>query len=160
MTKSYTNAQLFNFIRNASTCMHATGIVGFVLMHNYKKIYAILEDYNDKRNEVIQKYGVPQDNGTYTIDNVDSLRKASLELHDYDIIKHDVDIIKVPEDRLVDSGLTTSEMMAISWMVESMPDDTIRSVLDLSEDPYYPDKDSKGDGTYDVTTPPTDDRFV
>lgn len=166
MIRPYTNAQLFEFINGAVSCMHATGVTGFVLMHNYKKIYNLLEDYNEIRNHIIMKYGSVNESGTYSIDDPDKLAAATIELADYDNLIQEVDIIKIPEYKLVDSGLTAKQMMAISWMLDQAPNDSIRHILGLTDSEFDnefdcdDDDDESDEGYhYDVKNPPKDDRF-
>lgn len=150
MIKTYTNLELFNLLQNSASCLNTPGIVGFVLSHNYNNIYAILEDYIENRNKIVEKYGEPTDDGFQITDN-EKLETASKELDDYDSLTHNIDIVMLPESRIANSNLSATQIMAISWMVSKSSNDDIRAALGIMEE----EKANEGEH-YDVTKPPKD----
>lgn len=160
MIKEYTNDQLLTYLKSTMTCLpYAKGITGFVLNHNYKEIFEKTKEYLDLRNTVIKKYGEVTDDGTYEIIDDEQLEKANAELADYGELKVSVDIIKIPEEKTVESNLTAAQLMSLSWMIKSNTADDIRSILcipDYDED----EEETKTADKYDPKEPVTDDRFV
>ena len=147
MIKTYTNLELFNLLQNSTSCLNTPGVVGFVLSHNYNNIYAILEDYIENRNKIVEKYGERTDDG-FQITDSKKMEIASKELDDYDSLTHDIDIVMVPESRIANANLSATQFMAISWMVTKSSNDDIRAALGIVEE-----KPDEGEH-YDVTKPP------
>ena len=159
MIKEYTNKELSLYMKSAFNCLpFATGITAFVLNHNYKEIYDKITPYIDKRNEIIQKYGEEQEDGSYAIITAENIEKADAELKDYDELKISMDIIKLPETKMADSGLTAAQMMSLSWMTMHSSAEDIRTMLCIKDDDDD-EEEEKSSGSYDVTKPPDDDRF-
>ena len=160
MVKEYTNDQLTNYLKSAISCLpYAKGITGFVLNHNYTEIFNKIKEYLDLRNVVIKKYGEEMEDGTYEIIDEEQLEKANKELADYGDLKVSVDIVKIPEEKTVESNLTAAQLMSLSWMVKSNSADDLRTILcipDFDEE----EEDKKTADRYDPKEPVTDDRFV
>lgn len=160
MIKEYTNDQLTTYLKSAMNCLpYAKGVTGFVLNHNYKEIFEKIKEYLDLRNIVIQKYGEMTDDGTYEITDEEQLQKADKELSDYGSLKVSVDIVKIPEEKTVESNLTAAQLMSLSWMIKSNTSDDLRTILcipDFDED----DAEEEVATKYDPRDPVTDDRFV
>ena len=160
MIKEYTNDQVTTYLKSAMNCLpYAKGVTGFVLNHNYKEIFEKIKEYLDLRNIVIQKYGEMTDDGTYEITDEEQLQKADKELSDYGSLKVSVDIVKIPEEKTVESNLTAAQLMSLSWMIKSNTSDDLRTILcipDFDED----DAEEEVATKYDPRDPVTDDRFV
>lgn len=156
MIKEYTNTELINYLNSASLCLrHAKGVTGFALKHNYQEIYTKVHPYLELRNQVIIKYGQLGEDGEYHIIDDEQLAKANEELKGYDELSMSVDIIKLPEDKTVDSNLTAAQLMALSWMIKPMSSDAIRSILGID------DEDANSAATkYDPRDPVDDPRFT
>lgn len=160
MIKEYTNDQLTTYLKSAMNCLpYAKGVTGFVLNHNYKEIFEKIKEYLDLRNTVIQKYGEEMEDGTYEIIDKENLEKANKELEDYGSLKISIDIVKIPEEKTVESNLTAAQLMSLSWMIKSNTSDDLRTILcipDFDED----DAEEEVATKYDPRDPVTDDRFV
>ena len=106
MIKEYTNDQLTTYLKSAMNCLpYAKGVTGFVLNHNYKEIFEKIKEYLDLRNTVIHKYGEEMEDGTYEVIDEKNLEKANKELEDYGSLKISIDIVKIPEEKTVESNL-------------------------------------------------------
>lgn len=161
MIKEYTNDELTRYLKASINCLaYAKGITGFVLNHNYKEIFEKIHDYLDLRNAVIKKYGEQQDDdGDYTITSDESLAKAEEELNSYANLKVSVDIIKIPEEKTIDSGLSGAQLMSLSWMIVDNSADDIRTILCIPD--YDAEKaEEENASSYDPRDPMTDPRFV
>lgn len=160
MIKEYTNDQLTTYLKSAMNCLpYAKGVTGFVLNHNYKEIFEKIKEYLDLRNTVIQKYGEMSEDGTYEIVDEERLEKANKELEDYGALKVSVDIVKIPEEKTVESNLTAAQLMSLSWMIKSNSADDLRTILcipDFDEE----ETENKSADRYDPKEPVTDERFV
>ena len=160
MIKEYTNDQLTTYLKSAMNCLpYAKGVTGFVLNHNYKEIFEKIKEYLDLRNTVIQKYGEEMEDGTYEIIDKENLEKANKELEDYGSLKISIDIVKIPEEKTVESNLTAAQLMSLSWMIKSNTSDDLRTILCI---PDFDEDDAEEEVTtkYDPRDPVTDDRFV
>ena len=158
MIKEYTNKELSLYMKSAFNCLpFATGITAFVLNHNYKEIYDKVSPYMDIRNELIQKYGELQEDGSYNIEDPEKLEEANEKLASYAELKLTVDIVKLPEDRMSDSNLTAGQLMSLSWMIVPSTGNDIRMALGLPIEEET--KDEEDPEEYDVKNPPADDRF-
>ena len=160
MIKEYTNDQLTTYLKSAMNCLpYAKGVTGFVLNHNYKEIFEKIKEYLDLRNTVIQKYGEEMEDGTYEIIDKEHLEKANKELEDYGSLKISIDIVKIPEEKTVESNLTAAQLMSLSWMIKSNTSDDLRTILCI---PDFDEDDAEEEVTtkYDPRDPVTDDRFV
>lgn len=158
MLKEYTNDTLLQYLQTMVPVIHrARGVTAFVLNHNYKEIYDKVSPYMDIRNELIQKYGELQEDGSYNIEDPEKLEEANETLASYAELKLTVDIVKLPEDRMSDSNLTAGQLMSLSWMIVPSTGNDIRMALGLpiEEEP----KDEEDPEEYDVKNPPADDRF-
>ena len=77
----------------------------------------------------MKKYGEEREDGTYEIIEEEQLDKANKELADYGDLKVSVDIVKIPEEKTVESNLTAAQLMSLSWMVKSNSADDLRTIL-------------------------------
>lgn len=159
MIKEYTNTELINYLNSASLCLRqAKGVTGFVLKHNYQAIYTKIQPYMELRNQVIMKYGELAEDGEYHIIDEEQLAKANAELKDYDDLTMSVDIIKLPEEKTVDSNLTAAQLMALTWMIKSNDADTIRAILGIEDEDE--EDTSTTANSYDPREPVDDPRFT
>lgn len=163
MIKEYTNDQLLGYMQDLIVVSpYATGVTAFVIHHNFKEISSKIQEYLDIRNSIIEKYGEPNPAiGGYTIVDEDKLEEANNELSPYADLKVSVDIIKLPESKVVDSNLTSGQLNKIEWMITRSSAADIRSVLgiiDVDEEDAKLEEES--DNSYDPKSPITDDRFV
>ena len=160
MIKEYSNNELTRYLRSAVNCLsNAKGVTGFVLNHNYKEIFGKIQPYLELRNNVIAKYGEQQEDGEFIIVDEEQQAKANKELADYGELKVSVDIVKIPEEKTIESGLTAAQLMSLTWMIKDNSADDIRSMLCI-EDFDADDSDNETANTYDPKGPVTDDRFV
>ena len=158
MLKEYTNDTLLQYLQTMVPVIHrARGVTAFVLNHNYKEIYDKVSPYMDIRNELIQKYGELQEDGSYNIEDPEKLEEANEKLASYAELKLTVDIVKLPEDRMGDSNLTAGQLTSLSWMIVPSTGNDIRMALGLPIEEEL--KDEEDPEEYDVKNPPADDRF-
>lgn len=156
--KEYSNDTLTQYLKSAVACLqNASGITGFVLNHNYTTIFEKVKPYLNVRNEIIEKYGEEADDGSFIIVDDEKLEQANKELQDYADLKISVDIVKIPEEKTLESGLTSAQLMSLSWMIKSNSSDDLRTLLCI---PDYDAEEEETADSYDPKEPVTDDRFV
>lgn len=159
----YTADTLFSYLKTAMPCVsQSKGLTAFVLAHNYKTIYNTLEDYINLRNKIVMEYGERGEDGEYYITDEEKLEKANKELDDYAHIEYEVDIIKIPEIKAIDSGLSASQLMSLNWMIKPSSADDIRSILGLDESDSTLEAEPSEEKPhhYDPKEPIDDDRFL
>lgn len=158
MIKEYSNSELTHYLSSAINCLNAAkGVTGFVLNHNYKEIFSKVQPYLELRNGVIAKYGEQDEDGEFIIVDEEQREKANKELADYAELKVSVDIVKIPEEKTMDSNLTAAQLMSLTWMIKPMSSDAIRSILGIDDE----EEDAKPAATkYDPRDPVDDPRFT
>lgn len=163
MIKEYTNDQLFGYMQDLiAVSTSVSGVTSFVVHHNYKEIINKISEYIDLRNSIIEKYGEPNEVGGYSIVDNEKMDLANKELDDYGSLKVSVDIIKLPESKMIDSNLTPAQLNRISWMITRSSAADIREALGIidvdKEDADF--DESQSAEKYDPKNPVDDDRFV
>lgn len=144
----YTYAQLDAWMSNLAACTNATGKVGFAIARNYRRIRDAIQEYIDKKDEIIVKYGEMQSNGSYIITDADKLKDAEAELNEYSSIKVECDFVKIPDEAFENTDLTAAQMLALEFMME----DTT-PVKETSNEPTKPVENA------DLLKPIDPDRF-
>ena len=94
-----------------------TGMLGFAIAKNRRMLANELVEYDQKRNELIQKYGehVDGNNFTFTPENAKQFYE---EMAQYDNIEIEFEPMQVSEDVFCGGGLTSDQMYALMWMVK------------------------------------------
>lgn len=159
MTKSYTMKEITTMYETGEPLLPAsTGVLEFVLHHNLETIEPIVDEFLEKKQEIIDKYATVDENG-HKVMTDENVTKANAELKPYLDIKYDLDIIVVPEVKLLNCGLKAVEMRNIKWMIERSTADDIRSMLGIV-DKEAEEAAKKEASKYDPSEPVDDDRFV
>ena len=111
-----TNDIIFDSV-NILSGVCETGKLGYACARNLRKLRDAGKEFNDKRDELIMQYGIPQEDGSYTIpaEKIEELNKA---IREYADIEHEVDVMRVSEDIFCNGNLDTQTMYALDWMVE------------------------------------------
>lgn len=93
--------------------------INFYLQRNKSALVSLAQDIEKTRMEIIQNYGVLNEDGTaYDIPN-DKIAEATKELEDLFNLEQEIHIYKVNIDSLSDDlTLTTAQMEAIMFMID------------------------------------------
>lgn len=104
--------------------------ISFIIAKNKKNMETILEIYNEKRMDLIEKYAVKDDKGEIVIDHngnakIDDLKSFTNELEELWSIEQDVnieyiifqDLEKCDTDKKFDS-LSPLDISQIQWMIQ------------------------------------------
>lgn len=94
-----------------------TGKLGYACARNLRKLMDGCREYIQVRDQLLQKYGTPDDKGHYTFDK-ENAAAFSREIVEYAYIDHDVDVMQVDEETFCSGSLTTKEMFTLNWMVK------------------------------------------
>ena len=111
-----TNEQMFNSLVILSK-LEETGMLGFAIARNRKKLTEECKEYAEKRDELLKKYGTDVGNGQYQLTN-DMAADFAEELMPYAELEFDVSVMTVSQDVFCSGSLTSSQMFALDWMVE------------------------------------------
>lgn len=95
------------------------GKLAYAVSKNMRKISNELIEFENIRNELIQKYGEKNDEGTFFIKSgSDAYEKFLNEISNYTDIEHEVDIFLIEPDCLYTSNLNANEMLQLDFMIE------------------------------------------
>lgn len=111
-----TNEQMFNSLVILSK-LEETGMLGFAIARNRKKLTEECKEYAEKRDELLRKFGTDAGNGQFSLTN-DKAADFHEELRPYAELEFDVAVMTVSPDVFCSGSLTSSQMFALDWMVE------------------------------------------
>lgn len=111
-----TNAQMFDSLLVLNQ-VEETGVLGFAIAQNRRKLAEELKEYAQKRDELLREYGTDEGDGRFTI-TPDKVPAFSAALRPYAEMTTDVAVRQVPEEVFCSGSLTSSQMMTIDWMVK------------------------------------------
>ena len=103
--------QLSNYLDAiASKC---TGKLGYYVAKNLRLLKNELVEYNDKRNELIRKYGTQNGDNIVIENGSEAYFNFMKELKEYDSIESGVNLIKFDSSLLENSTLDAREQMVM-----------------------------------------------
>jgi hypothetical protein len=111
-----TNAQIFDSLLVLNQA-EETGVLGFAIAQNRRKLGEELKEYAAKRDELLKEYGKDEGGGKFRLDT-DAIPAFSAALRPYAEMTADVNVRQVSEEVFCSGKLTSSQMYALSWMVE------------------------------------------
>lgn len=97
--------------------LEETGMLGYAIARNRQKLTAEVIDYSKKRDELLKEYGTDIGNGKYQLMPENAARFFE-ELRPYSELTVDVAVMRVSPEVFYGGNLTSSQMYALSWMVE------------------------------------------
>lgn len=111
------NAQMFDSIPALMAAKDETGLLGYALAVNLRRISSELGEYEEQRNQLLQKYGKEESPGNYALSS-EALAGFRAELEPLAGIEADVQIIQVAPEVFYGGNLTSSQMFALAYMVK------------------------------------------
>ena len=131
MKKEYTVNQIvtINEVLNKIANAGLTGKIAYLAYRNLSRTTKIAEDYNNVRNELIQKYGEedPEVEGQIVVKNgSENYKKFVDELVDILNEKEEVDLYQISEeyiDQLADADLSVSDFVIIDSYLVLRPEE-------------------------------------
>lgn len=113
-----TNAQMFDSLQILSQA-EETGVLGFAIAQNRRKLAEEVKEYADKRDELLAKHGTDQGDGKYTL-TAEAVAAFSADLRPYAELTADVSVRQVSEEVFCSGSLTSSQMLVLEWMVKEV----------------------------------------
>lgn len=117
MRKMYTNGTAFNMLMALDSASNEVGQLGFAIAKNRRKIKTELEEYIERRNDIIIKYTTRDDEGKPLITDTNAAL-ANQELEPYSNMECALDIAQVTEDVFCGGALTAQQMFELDFMVK------------------------------------------
>lgn len=112
----YTTAlDLSKNVANAN--LHLPVKVNFYLQKNVSAIVSMAEEIEKARNEIFQKYGTADDEGTYQFAN-EVIDEVNHELGDLFSLEQEVPIYEIALDDFGNTELDSNQVRAISYMIK------------------------------------------
>ena len=93
-----------------------TGKLGYACAKNRRKIADEIKEYMDKRDELLDKYGKQNANGSYNLTDK-NLQKYLDELAPYSEMECDVNLMTVEPDEFYGGNLNSQDMFILDWMI-------------------------------------------
>lgn len=94
-----------------------TGMLGFAIAKNMRKLANELIEYDSKRNELIKKYGTQTEGDRYQF-TADGSKRFYEEMKPFDELEIEFEPMTVTEDVFVCGNLTSDQMYSLIWMVK------------------------------------------
>lgn len=128
-----TAEELATMISSINSCANAVGATGMAILHNYRQIYPVIQDYIALRNSTIKMYAGGSDsddpNKAYTVTDPDVVKRIKDTVKPYAEIKYSIAIATVPEICIMDSGLSVIQCKLIDWMIDHSDTESVMSYL-------------------------------
>ena len=110
-----TNAKMFDSLLVLNQA-EEKGVLGFAIAQNRRKLAEELKEYAAKRDELLKEYGTDEGDGKYRIP-VENVQAFSAALRPFAEMTADVAVRQVSEADFCSGNLTSSQMLALDWMV-------------------------------------------
>ena len=94
-----------------------TGMLGYAISVNRRKITAEVKEYVDKRDELLRKHGTDQGNGQFSL-TPDAAVAFFKELEPYGNVTAEIDLMQVTPEVFCGGKLTSQQMFTLGWMVK------------------------------------------
>lgn len=113
-----TNAQMYDSLLVLNQA-EEKGVLGFAIAMNRRKLTEELKEYAAKRDELLAKYGTDEGGGKFRLPS-EVIPAFSAELRPYAEMTADVAVRQVSEEDFCSGSLTSSQMLALEWMVKEV----------------------------------------
>lgn len=116
-----TNAQMFDSLPVLQQAKNETGMLGYAIAVNLRKLSTETVEYSRKRDELLAEYGTDAGGGKYnlTAEGAAAFYKA---LEPFAQIETDVAVLQVEPAVFYGGNLTSGQMYALAWMVKEGDD--------------------------------------
>lgn len=124
MDKAYKNIEMERMIDTLKKYLDRTDMIGYAAARNTRLLTTEAQEYLDRREELVRKYGKPE-----TDENGNDTGRVKLSIHspefaDYEkeitewaLIEHTPKIYKISAKEVI-GKLSGTEILAIDWMLE------------------------------------------
>lgn len=111
-----TNAQMYDSLLVLNRA-EERGVLGFAIAQNRRKLAEEVKEYAAKRDELLTEYGTEQEGGRFSF-TPEAAAAFSADLRPYAEMTADVAVRQVSEVDFCSGSLTSSQMLALEWMVK------------------------------------------
>ena len=111
-----TNEKMFNSMLVLNQ-LEEKGVLGFAIAQNRRKLAEELREYTAKRDELLEAHGKSEGDGKYSLDP-EAVAAFSSALRPFAEMTADVNVRQVSEADFCSGSLTSSQMLALDWMVK------------------------------------------
>lgn len=109
------NKQMFESLMILSQ-VEEKGMLGYAIARNRQKLLVEVQDYSQKRDELLAEYGEDVGEGKFQL-QAENAVKFYEALKPYSELTVDVQIMQISPDVFCSGNLTSSQMFALNWMV-------------------------------------------
>lgn len=114
-----TNAQIFDSIPVLQQAKNETGMLGYAIAVNLRRLASEVVEYSRKRDELLAQYGTPVAARPGSYDLTQEQAAAWQEdLRPYAMIETEVAVLQVTLETFCSGTLTAGQMYALDWMVK------------------------------------------
>jgi len=131
----YKNIELYKYMNYINEALPtATGLVGYALAHNYRVLKDTVDEFTQKRSDIITEYGEKDENGNYSVTDPDNIKKATDEINRYGDLTVEADLMKLNETDFLNCGLTALHIVRLQEFMMNVPEGEKKSVMMKDED--------------------------
>ena len=112
-----TNAQMFDSIPVLQQAKNETGMLGYAIAVNLRRLAGELVEYSRKRDELLAEFGTDAGGGKFNLTQ-EGAAAFYEALRPYSEIEAEVAVLQVPAPVFYGGSLTSGQMYALSWMVK------------------------------------------
>lgn len=112
----FDNAKMFESV-NVLSQLEEKGMLGYAISRNRRKLIPEVQEYSQKRDELLKKHGVDIGEGRFQLPPENAARFFD-ELRPFSELTVDVDVMQVSLADFCGGNLTTSQMEVLDWMVK------------------------------------------
>jgi hypothetical protein len=112
-----TNAQMLESIPVLHQAKDETGLLGYAVAVNLRKLSTEVVEFSNKRDELLAEYGTDAGGGKFNLtpDAAEAFQKALQPFADLEV---DVPVMQVAPEVFYGGGLTSAKMYTLAWMVK------------------------------------------
>lgn len=112
-----TSKKMFDSIPVLAQAKNETGLLGYAVAVNLRKLTTETVEYARKRDELLAAHGTEREGGKYDLTTAQAAAFYA-ELEPYAQIETDVAVLQVPPAVFYGGSLTSGQMYALDWMVK------------------------------------------
>lgn len=110
------NAQMLESVLVLSQ-LEEKGMLGYAIARNRQKLTAEVQDYSNKRDELLKEYGTDVGDGKFQLLPENAVRFFEA-LRPYSELTADVPVMQIEPEVFFGGNLTSSQMFTLEWMVK------------------------------------------
>lgn len=112
-----TNAQIFDSVPVLVQAKDETGLLGYAVAVNLRRLTAEAGEYSRKRDELLAEHGTDAGGGKFNL-TAEGAAAFYAALQPFAELEVEVQVMQVPPEVFYGGNLTSAQMYALSWMVK------------------------------------------